>query len=160
MSDGETFAWPGMKDARFWQPVVCDLLDLVPGGAILVAAPLKGASPKIDDMVTEGRQGARVGRHCMVVEEARDDLSEPFALFGDGIVHALSQFHLDLLELGPNAVAAGLSLSLEIPGAGFAADVGEAQEVEGLRLWAPAPFACVRRVAAELNDAGLFRMQR
>ena len=43
---------------------------------------------------------------------------------------------------------------------GFAADEGEAQEVEGLRFAEPAPLAAFRRKASELDDPGLLRMKR
>jgi CheY-like chemotaxis protein len=42
----------------------------------------------------------------------------------------------------------------------LAADEGEAQEVEGLRFAEPAPGASGRRMAAELEQAGLVRMER
>jgi hypothetical protein len=42
----------------------------------------------------------------------------------------------------------------------LATDEGEAQEVEGLRFAQPAPLAVRRSMAAELDQAGLVRMQR
>src|SRR5262249_16205466 len=49
---------------------------------------------------------------------------------------------------------------LEFASAGFAADEGEAQEVEGLRSAEPAPLAAFRRKASELDDPGLLGMKR
>jgi hypothetical protein len=46
----------------------------------------------------------------------------------------------------------------ELAGAGFAADEGEAQEVEGLRFALPTLCAAGRRMAAELEQAGFVRM--
>ena len=42
---------------------------------------------------------------------------------------------------------------------GLAADKGEAQEVDGLRFAEPALLAIGRRMAAELDQAGLVRME-
>src|ERR1700688_4460752 len=44
--------------------------------------------------------------------------------------------------------------------AGRAAEEGEAQEVEGLRLAKPAPLSAFRRKASELDEPGLLGMQR
>jgi hypothetical protein len=49
---------------------------------------------------------------------------------------------------------------LEATPAVLAADVREAQEVEGLRFAQPALLAPRRRVATELDQPGLLRMQR
>jgi hypothetical protein len=51
-------------------------------------------------------------------------------------------------------------LILEIASPGFAADQHKAQEFEGLRFTEPALFAVLRRMAAELDQAGLVRVQR
>src|SRR4029077_1919941 len=60
----------------------------------------------------------------------------------------------------PHAVPSGLPLDLEFARAGFAANEGEAQEVEGLRLAEPAPLAALCRKASELDQPGLLRMHR
>src|SRR5262249_3531877 len=62
--------------------------------------------------------------------------------------------------LRQHAVAPALPFELEFAGVGFAADEGEAQEVEGLRFAEPAPLAAFRRKASELDDPGLLRMKR
>jgi hypothetical protein len=49
-------------------------------------------------------------------------------------------------------------LKLEFARAGLAADEGEAQEVEGLRLAEPAPLAAFRCKASELDEPGLLGM--
>src|SRR3954452_20485905 len=57
-------------------------------------------------------------------------------------------------------VAPALPLDLEAAAARGAADEGEAQEGEGLRLAEPARSTSGRRVTAELDQAGFGRMQR
>ena len=100
-----------------------------------------------------------VGRHCVVVEVAGNDLPQPFPLLRDRLMHAPSQLLLDLPKLRPHAVAPGLPLDEELALAGLAADEGEAQEVEGLRFAEPTLGAPARRMAAELDQPGLVRMQ-
>src|ERR1700693_483902 len=78
----------------------------------------------------------------------------------DSLVHSLPQLRLYFLELRPHAVAPGLPLKLEGSPSRFAADEGEAQESEGLRSADAAFLAVGCRVAAELNQAGLVRMER
>src|SRR5205814_6795672 len=91
---------------------------------------------------------------------AGDDLPQPMPLFGDRLVHSLSHFPLDLLELRRHAVASGLPFDDEFSPAGLTADEGETQEIEGLRFAEPTLRAPGRRMAAKLNQAGIFRMQR
>src|SRR5918996_6140823 len=94
----------------------------------------------------------------MVGEKAGHDLPQPLPLLGDRLVPPPSQLLLDLPELGSHAVASGLPMDQEAPPTALAADEGEAQEGEGLRFAEPAPGAPCRRMAAELDQAGLFRV--
>ena len=116
MFDGKSLVRPGMKDARFGEPVVGQLRHRLPCRAIFLTAPLERAPPEIGDMVTERRDGSPVGRHRVVVEEPGDDLLEPSALLGGGVMHAPAQFLLDLLELGPHTVATAIPQDEELTG--------------------------------------------
>jgi hypothetical protein len=75
-------------------------------------------------------------------------------------MHTPSQLLLDSPELGPHAIASGLSLDEELARTVAFADERKAQEVEGLRFSEPAPGAPVRREAAKLDQTGLVRMAR
>ena len=77
-----------------------------------------------------------------------------------GVSFGRSPAHLPLdhLELRPHAVPPGFPFDLEFARAGFAANEGEAQEVEGLRLAEPSPLAALRREAPELDQPGLLGM--
>src|SRR5271166_6676443 len=70
------------------------------------------------------------------------------------------QFLLDGSKLRPHAIATRLPLEEEVAPPGLAADEGEAQERERLRFAEPAPRSIRRRKAAELDQAGLVRMER
>src|SRR5882724_6117843 len=149
--DGEAIAWPRMEDDWFREPGVHQVRHPSPCEPILLAATPQRAPPEIGDMMPEHMQCMSVGWHCVVVEVATDNGPQPLSLLGDRLVHAPPQFRFDHLELRVHAVPPGLPFDLEFPRAGPAADEGEAQEVEGLRLAEPAPLAAFRRKSAELD---------
>jgi hypothetical protein len=72
--DGKAIARPGMKDARFWEPVVRQLRHSCPREPILLAATPQRTPPKIGDMVPERVQSTSVGWHRVEVEVAADDM--------------------------------------------------------------------------------------
>jgi hypothetical protein len=74
-------------------------------------------------------------------------------------MHAPPHLRFDHLELCPHAISPGFPLDLEFALASLAADEGEAQEVEGLRLAEPAPLAAFCRKASELDEPGLLGVQ-
>ena len=90
----------------------------------------------------------RVGWHGVIGKIASDNLRQPAPLLGDRLVHPPSHLFLDLLELAPHAVTPGFPLEDELAMTGTSADVGEPQEIEGLRSAEPAPLAPVRRLAS------------
>src|SRR3954451_9595639 len=96
----------------------------------------------------------------MVGVVAGDDLPQPLPLPGNGLVHPPSQLLLDHPELRLLAVAAGVPIDLDVARTRLATNEGKAQEREGLRLAKPAPRSVRRCPAAELNQAGLVRVQR
>src|SRR6266487_7055805 len=149
--DGEALAGPGMEDKRFREPLVDQLLYSFPREAVPLAAPPEHAKPEMGDVVTEPCKCATIRRHRMIVEVACNDLLQPLSLFGNWLMHPLSQFLLNLLKLSLHAVPPGLPLDQEVTAPGFAADEGKPQEVEGLRFAKPTPFAVGRCEATELN---------
>src|ERR1700730_7451814 len=157
--DGEALARPRMEDDRFRKPVVRQLRHPCPRDPILLAATPQRTPPEVGDMVPEHVQCPRIGRHCVVVEVAANDVPQPFPLNWDRLVHAPPHLLFDHLELRPHAVAPGLPYDLEFALASLAADEGEAQEVEGLRLAKPAPLAAFRRKASELDEPCLLGVQ-
>jgi hypothetical protein len=95
----------------------------------------------------------------MIGEPACHDVSQPAALLLDRRVPMLPQALPDLAQLDAQAVAARLSPELEASLPRAPTDVGEAEEVEHFRLAETTPLAVRRRVAAELDEACLVRMQ-
>jgi len=80
--DGEALLRPGVKDFRFGQPVVGQPRDPLPGRVVLLAAPPERLPPGLGDEEAEGAERATVGRHGVVVEEAVDDLPQPWTGIG------------------------------------------------------------------------------
>src|SRR5271157_2438640 len=101
----------------------------------------------------------KIGGHGVVVKEASDHLRQPSPLFGDRPVHLPPQLLFDFLELCPHAVPPGFPLEQKCAPAAAAADMGEPQEIEGFRFTKPALSAPCRSEAAELDQAGLIRME-
>jgi hypothetical protein len=60
--------------------------------------------PKNEHVVAKRTHRQTIGRHGVIGEIARDDMSKPFPRFRDGPVYASSQRFLDFLELRPHAV--------------------------------------------------------
>jgi hypothetical protein len=158
--DGEASTGPRMEDARCREKVGGQLLDALPRDAILLAAPPQRAPPEADRVKPEGPECRKVRWHRVVGKKPGDDLLQPLPLLGDWLVHAPPQLPLDLLKLCPHAVSPSPSLEKETALAGFAADQGKAEEIEGLRLAETTLSASGRRMAAKLDQAGLVRMQR
>jgi hypothetical protein len=73
-------------------------------------------------------------------------------------MHPLSQLLFDFPKLRSHAVAPGDPLQNELPATRLSANKGKAQESEGFRFATPALGTLSRREAAELDQAGLFRM--
>src|SRR5215471_5340589 len=90
--------------------------------------------PEKGDAVAECTDRRTIGRDGVVREETRDDLPQPLPGFGNGPMHALSQFLLDSLEPCPHAVPPRRPLDEETASPRSAADEHKPQELEGLRL--------------------------
>src|SRR4029078_11590408 len=108
----------------------------------------------------EGAQCREVCRHGVIREVAPHDLRQPASLFGNRLMHLPSQFLLDLPEFCPHAPTPGFPFKEKRAPTGLTADVGEPQELEGLRFSKPTPCASVRRMAAKLDEGGRRRVWR
>jgi len=150
----------GMTDGRQRQPASDEAPHAIPKDAAVLATPRQRAFPKYRDVVAESHEGPGVRGHRVVRKEACDHLLEPSSLFGNRPVHPPPQLLLDRLELRPHAVAPGLPFDQEATRARCPADEGEAQEIEGLRFAQALPLTACRRVASELDQPGLLRVQR
>src|SRR4249919_3879132 len=124
----------------------------------LASAPER-LDPMPPDLVAEGRDQIDVAGHGVVVEVSPQHARQPAPLLGDGPVTAPPKLGFHLLQLRPQPLLDGDAPEPEAPVPGLPANVGEAQEVERLRLPKAALSPVRSRKAAELDEAGLVRMQ-
>jgi hypothetical protein len=75
-----------MKDLGLRENVIGQLRHPIPREAILLAAAPQRAQPEALDMVTEGAECRKVGRHGMVGKVTPKDLRQSTALFGGRLV--------------------------------------------------------------------------
>src|SRR3954462_9500717 len=96
----------------------------------------------------------------MVGEVSGGGLPQPFPDLRNWLVHSLSQRFLEFPQLRHHTIPARLPPELEVAPSGFGTDEYKAEELEGLRFAEPAHLAVSCREAAELDQAGLLRVQR
>src|ERR1700736_4185673 len=140
-----------MEDERFGYPVFGQPRDPLPSRTIVLTAPPERSLPEFGDQEAERNKRLTVGRHGVIVEVALDDLSQPFSLDRNRLMHP-PQPLFDGLQLRPHAIRPGLPFDLELAPARLAADEDKAQEAEGFRLAKPAPLAIFRRVLEADNE--------
>src|SRR5215471_15320153 len=87
-ADGKANAWPRMKDFGLREKVIGRPLHPLPREAVLLTAAPQRAQPEALDMVDEGVECRKVGRHGIVGKVAPNDLRQPTPLFGDRLVHS------------------------------------------------------------------------
>src|SRR5215211_6702449 len=160
MFDGKPFSRPRVQDFGFGQPIISDFPCPLPSGLVSLAASFERAPPDFNHTASEHHERRHGCRHGVIGEETPDHLLKPLPLLGYGIVSSPAQLLLDLSEFCLAAVAPGLPFELESPLAGLAADQRKPQEIEGLRLTETALLAVVHRIAAELDQPSLLRMER
>jgi len=88
-----------MGNPGFGQPAAGQPIRACPRRSIFLTAPEQGASPEFDDMVAECREGAIVGGHGVVGEEAPHDAAQPTALLGHVLVPASPEVLSDFQQL-------------------------------------------------------------
>ena len=110
-------------------------------------------------MVAECREGAVVGGDGVVGEEAPHHRSQPSSLFGHVLVPASPKVLTDFQQLRLLPVASRMAGQQKATPPRSRADMGKAQEVEGLRFAFPALGPIGRGVSAEFDQPGLVRVQ-
>ena len=148
-----------MADAGRREPAADEPLHPIPGQSSLLAAPAKDAMPVVTDREAEVGQGVPVARHSVVADVPAHDGPQPRAGFRHGGVHAPPQLGFHLAQLGLQPFANRLPKNQKASLARPAADVREAEEVEGFRFTQTGALPVLGRVAAELQQARLFRVQ-
>ena len=119
------------------EPAVCQPVHQSPCCAVSLATPAQGATPKIDEMMTERRKSARVCWHGVIGKEASNHRPQPRALFSHALVPTPSEVRPDLQQLRLLPIAPRMPGEQEAALPCARADMGKAQEVERLRLAVP-----------------------
>ena len=97
---------------------------------MLLAPAAKGPPPEPKRAVPERRQAFEVSWYCVVVEVTLHDRSEPSTGLRNGIMHALVELSLQLLQLGSHTLADRRSSHGKSPHPVLPTDMFEAQEIE------------------------------
>src|ERR1035441_2468535 len=148
-----------VQDSGCWYPLVEDrgeLLPLLPGA---LTATNQYVMPQSIDAFAEEAQLIDVAGDSMVLVVAGDNTPKPYTDLTGAVMLAASKISLDGLELRNHSLfrsnppdGEGLGL-VTLP-----TEVGEAQEVEGLRFPFPTPLPLTGRIAPELDQPGLIRV--
>ena len=89
----------GMTDTRQRQPASVEAPHAIPKYAPTLAAPRQRAMPEPGYLESKKRQRRSVHGHSVIADVPPYHRLQPFALFGDGFVHASPKLGLDLIQL-------------------------------------------------------------
>jgi len=115
-----------------WQPPGHETACPLPVQRRALAATLKRPVPVPRDLGSESRDGVDVARHTVVGEVPMHHASQPAPLLRDGQMPSSHEFVLDFAQLGPHPLRDRDPPHLKVSASGLAANMREAQEVEGL----------------------------
>jgi hypothetical protein len=141
------------------KPATDEPFHSLPLDATVLASPAQSAMPEVRDRVTKVGQSVPVARHSEVSDMPAHNGLQPFADFWNRVVHTPPQADLYLLQLGPHTLANRLPKNHEPSLLRLSADVRKAEEVEGLWLAQTSTLSVLRRVASELDQPRLLRVQ-
>ena len=142
------------KEATAWQ---CD--HAFPRHPTLLTAAAQNVPPHAKHPFLEHAEAIQIPGHCVVVEVALYNCTEPFAGVRRSVVLACAELLLDLLQLCPHTPADRNALYGKTSVPVFSADVREAQEIESLRLTFPSARSIFFGEPPELNQTRLIWVQ-
>ncbi len=125
-----------------------------------LAATQKNPPPQPPHCPTEEADSWAVHGHAVIPDMPTDDRAQVGPLLRDGEVHAPPQLGFHLLQLRLQPLPDRLPQHGEHSTPLLPTDVGETQEVERFRLTLTPPPPVPVRERAELDEAGLVRVQR
>ena len=132
----------------------------IPCDASLLASSSEDVMPELAHSEAKVGQGVPVARHSEVSEVPAYNGFQPRADQRNRVMHTLPQFGFHRLQLGLHTFADGLPQHGEPSSARLPAQMREAEKVEGLRLTHTTALSIGSRMAAKLQQPGLFRVQR
>ncbi len=141
------------------QPSADEPLHTLPLDASLLAPSFESMVPEVTDREAEVSQCVPVARHSEVTDMPTHNGFQPLADFRNRVMHTPPQLDLDSLQRRLHALANRLPKHHEPTLPRLPADVLEAEEVEGLWLAQTSTLPVGRRMASELDQPRLFRVQ-
>jgi len=148
-----------VADSSQRKPSIDVALHAPPDQSVVLAPAAQNLPPQPPNRPAKGADGFAVHRHPIVPDVPKDHRTQIASNLRYGKMHASLKFTLDFLKLRLPPRAHRLPQHREPTPARLRTNMREAEKVEGLRLTlATLPSVC-SRVAAELDQARLVRMQ-
>ena len=148
-----------MADMGRRKPSADQPLHTLPLDTSLLAPPFECVMPEVTDREAEVSQCVPVARHSEVSEMPTHDRLQPLADVRNRVMHSPPQLDLDPLQRRLHALANRLPKHHEPALPRLPADMLEAEEIEGLWLAQSNALSVGRRVASELDQPRLLRVQ-
>src|SRR6266404_135441 len=150
----------GMTDGRQRQPAVDEALHAIPKDAAVLAAPRQRTVPEPSHLEPKDPQCVLVQGHSVISNVPTYHRLQPFALVGDGFVHASLKFGLHLAQLRLQPFAYRLPQHYKPSVAPLLhTDMRKAKEVERFRFPFSTPLPLVDRIWTELQQSRFLGMQ-
>ena len=148
-----------MADMGRGKPSADESLHTLPLDASLLAPPFERVMPEVTDREAEVSQCVPVARHSEVSDMPTHNGLQPLADFRNRIMHTTPQLDLDPLQRRLHALANRLPKHHEPTLPRLPADMLEAEKIEGLWLAQSSALSVGRRMASELDQPRLLRVQ-
>src|SRR5882672_2081647 len=150
----------GMTDDRQRQPAFDEAPHAIPKDAAVLAAPRQRAVPEPPHLEPKNPQRVLVPGHAVIPNVPTYHRLQPFALVGDGFVHASLKFGFHLVQLRLQSLAYRLPQHRKPSIAPLLyAYMRKAQEVERLRFPFSTPLPLVDGIRTKLQKSRLLGMQ-
>ena len=148
-----------MKDFGPGKPLCSETSQVLPRHPAFLAATLQYPQPAFAHFTPKALETGEGSGNGMIVEVALYHAPQPFPDFRQRMMHALPELVLHLFQLGKESLSDALAQHEELAVLpSLPTDVGEAQEVERLRLALPMLLPAYCGKTPELDQARFVRM--
>ena len=148
-----------MADMGRRKPAADEPLHTLPLDAAILTPPFKSTMPEMAYRKAEVGQSVPVARHSEVSDMPAHNGLQPLADFRNRIMHTPPQLDLNAQQGRLHALANRLPKHQKPPLLRFPADMLEAKEVKGLRFAQTGALPVLCRMASELDQPRLLRVQ-
>jgi hypothetical protein len=148
-----------MADTGRRKPTADEPLHSLPLDATVLASSAQGMMPEVAHGETKVSHGMPVTRYSEITEMPAHNGLQPIANFRNRVMHSPPQLDLNVQQLRLHAFANRLPKHQKPSLLRLPADMLEAEEIKGLRLAQTEPLSVGRRMASELEEPRLLRVQ-